>query len=306
MWFKNPKYLVARGHFASEFTPWKLTYLHYSLPKVIFICGGDENHYKNRGVIEEYFQKHLPKSLTFRAEDAWEIISQDKNANALLLEEWLADFSDVVIILIESFGTVAELGAFSLSPALRKKLLPILDESHIKDESFINTGPIRWVDKDSKFSPSIHANFQAILTCIPEIEERINRRTIEAIYTSRIFGKYNFSNKVMLFFLVYLVAALGPITLREVVGISNDILNYKDKKVINFILSVGIALNIFSVFSMDEIEYFSCIDYKKLFRDPSTKSFLNGIQTSRARSLSSLYAIPEYQYVLGKVVKNAA
>jgi len=306
MWFKHPKYIVARSNFCSEFTPWKLTYLHYYLPKVIFICGGNEKLCPNRSIIEEYFQKHLPKILTFRAEDAWEIISQDKNANALSLEEWLADFSDVVVILVESFGTVAELGAFSLSNTLRRKLLPILDKSHSKDNSFINTGPIRWVDKDSKFSPSIHANFQAILTCIPEVEERINRRTIEAIYAARTFGSYNFTNKVMLFFLVYLVAALGPISIREVVGITNDIIKYKDKKVINFILSVGVALNIFRVITFNKFEYFSCVDYKKLFRDPSTKMFLNSIQTSRARSLSSLSTIPVFRNSLEKVAQNAA
>lgn len=306
MWFKHPKYLVARSNFCSEFTAWKLTYLHYSLPKVIFICGGNEEHCPNRSIIEEYFQKHLPKILTFRAEDAWKIISQDQNVNALSLEEWLADFSDVVVILVESFGTVAELGAFSLSNTLRKKLLPILDTSHSRDDSFINTGPIRWVDKDSKFSPSIHTNFQAILTCIPEVEERINRRTIEAIYASRRFGSYNFSNKVMLFFLVYLVAAMGPISIKEVVGITNDIIKYKDKKVINFILSVGVALNIFSVITINKNEYFSCIDYKKLFRDSSTKIFLNNIQTSRARSLSSLSTIQQFRNTLEKVSQNVA
>jgi hypothetical protein len=138
MWFKHPKYLVARKHFASEFTPWKLTVLHQSLPKVLFICGGDDKYCKNRKLIEEYFQRHLQELLTFRAEDAWKVISQVDSANVLALEEWLADFSDVVIILIESFGTVAELGAFSLSNTLRKKLLPIIDNSYVKDESFIN------------------------------------------------------------------------------------------------------------------------------------------------------------------------
>jgi hypothetical protein len=306
MWFKHPKYLVARSNFCSEFTPWKLTYLHYSLPKVIFICGGSEKICPNRNIIEEYFQKHLPHILTFRAEDAWEIISQDKSANALSLEEWLADFSDVVIILVESFGTVAELGAFSLSPNLRRKLLPILDKSHSRDESFINTGPIRWVDKDSKFGPSIQANFQSILTCVPEIETRINIRTIDAIYAARTFGSYNFTNKVILFFLVYLVAALGPISIKEIVGVTNDIIKYKDKKVISFILSVGVALNIFRVINIDKIEYITCVDYKKLFRDSSAKLFLNNIQTSRARSLSSLSTIPEFKKLLEKVVQNVA
>jgi len=94
---------------------------------MIFICGGDESTCKNRKTIEEYFKKHLPKFLTFRAENAWEIFSKDKKENVLALEEWLADFSDVVIVLVESYGTAAELGAFALSNTLRIKLLPIVD-----------------------------------------------------------------------------------------------------------------------------------------------------------------------------------
>jgi len=60
-------------------------------------------------------------------ENAWEIFSKDKKENVLALEEWLADFSDVVIVLVESYGTAAELGAFALSNTLRIKLLPIVD-----------------------------------------------------------------------------------------------------------------------------------------------------------------------------------
>ena len=110
------------------------------MPKIVFICGGDESYCKNRAKLETYIQNHLPKYLTFRAENAWAVISEhfnsdksNKETNALALEEWLADFSDIVIILVESFGTVAELGAFSLSPVLRKKLIPILDKRYKDD-----------------------------------------------------------------------------------------------------------------------------------------------------------------------------
>ena len=109
----------------------------------------------------------------------------------------------------------------------------------------------------------------------------------------------------MLFFLVHLVSALGPITIKEIVGITNDIIEYKDKKVINFILSVGVALDIFIILNINDVEYYSCVDYEKLFRESSTQAFLHGIQASRARSLSSLSTIPEFRDVLRKVVHNA-
>lgn len=305
MWFKNPKYVTAKNDFINQVSPWQLSSLHSGLPKVIFICGGDEKYFKNRHLLEDYFEKYHPKWLTFRAEDAWEIISQNKVSNALALEEWLADFSDVVIILVESFGTVGELGAFSLSETLRRKLLPILDVKYKDDASFINTGPIKWVDNDSKFGPSIHTNFDSILTCIPEIEKRIRGRKWEFMFAKRLYGKFKYSNKVMLFFLVYVVSALGPISLKEVVNITNRLIAYKEKLILHQILSIGVALNVFTAIRFNGTEYFSCINHEK-FRDHSTNLFLNRIQASRAKSLSLLYSISDYKRALNEVIKIAS
>ena len=176
MWFKHPRYLRAKENFISSFFPSNLNSFNYILPKVLFICGGDEAFCSNRGLLEKYITKHHKEFITFRAELAWEVISNlgtHRNVNALSLEEWLADFSDVVIILVESYGTVAELGAFSLSPVLRKKLLPILDKKFESHKSFINTGPVTWVNSESKFGPTIYTEFETILTCVPKINERI-------------------------------------------------------------------------------------------------------------------------------------
>lgn len=310
MWFEHPKYKVARNQFKSELSPSSLNDLNYSLPKILFICGGDEKFCKNRTIIERYFSKHQKLYLTFRAEYAWGVISKesakDKSVNALSLEEWLADFSDIVIILVESFGTVAELGAFSLSQPLRKKLLPILDKKYESDESFINTGPVTWVNKESNFSPTIYTDFKTILTCIPEIEERINRRRHKLISEENLYGTYRFSKKVLLFFTLYIVSSLGPISTKEVVGVVNDTISYKEKKIISFILSIGVALGIFREISINDESYFTCFDYDKFFRDETTYGLLHKIQRSRARSLSSLMQIPEYKKVLAEVVNYVA
>lgn len=118
--------------------------------------------------------------------------------NALQLEEWLADLSDAVIIIVESFGTVAELGAFSISEPLRTKLLPILDKRFKNDESFINTGPVSWVNQDSIYKPSIYADFETILTVIPDIIDKIDSGRPK-FYTSRVkettIGSFLFSKK---------------------------------------------------------------------------------------------------------------
>lgn len=312
MWFNNPIYKKTRSAFKENIHPRNLTHLHYSLPKILFICGGDDSVCENRGIVEDYFECHNPSFLTFRAEYAWDVISREaggsRTVNALSLEEWLADFSDAVVILVESFGTVAELGAFSLSEPLRKKLLPILDKEYQSDASFINTGPVSWVDVDSKFSPSIYTDFQTILTCMPEVENRLDKLKYSHDISSKQYGKYFYSPKVLLFCVLYVVASLGPISESEVSKIVSNLigLDPKEINVIPFMLSVGVALGVFGEFRRSEKEsYFTCMDYKKFFRGRS-QDLLHKIQRSRARSLSNLIKIPEFREVLKEVSKNVA
>ena len=307
-WEKHPKYKKAKAQFISELSVTTLNNLHYNLPRVMFICGGDPKYFKNRETLETYIRKHNSLYLTFRAEYAWETISkagERHNINALSLEEWLADFSDVVLILVESFGTVAELGAFSSSPALRKKLLPILEKAFEKDESFINTGPVRWVNNESRYAPCIYTNFKTILTCIPEVEERINIRPPSTPSTDNTNGKHRFTRKVLLFFILQIVTSLGPISTDEIIEICNETINLKEKKTISLILSLGVALEIFESTNHSGEQFFSCHDFEKLFRHSSTQSLLHRIQRSRARALSSLLSIDDYRAVLRKAIINA-
>lgn len=304
-WKNNKNYIKAKKDFINSLSPALLGSLHLSLPKIVFLCGGDEKYHGNREQIEKYFIKFLPRHLTFRAEKAWEVIHKSlKSANALELEEWLADFSDVVIILVESFGTVAELGAFSMSDSLRKKLLPILDEKYEKDLSFINTGPVKWTNKDSKYAPVIYTNFSTILTSMSEVQKRINKNYWFDVNKRVTYGTYQYSNKVLLFYYVYLLASLGPINFDEILIITEKMHKIEDKQHIRFIISIGIALNIFTETIIGKDKYYSCIDFEKLFSSEDTYSHYKKIQQYRARNLFSLLKIDEYKGVLIKVNKN--
>ncbi|EKY3886475.1 hypothetical protein EKS35_09930 [Enterobacter hormaechei subsp. steigerwaltii] len=313
MWILHPKYKNARKDFIDNFSASELTQLSYSLPKILFICGGEEKTCSNRGNLERYIKRHHKEYLTFRAELAWDVISNSKtikNVNALALEEWLADFSDIVIILVESYGTVAELGAFSLSNGLRKKLLPILDKKYERDLSFINTGPVMWVNNDSKFNPAIYTDFSTILTCIPEINERLSRKLRSSVSEDNSYGKYRYSPKVLLFFLLYVIASLGPIPAKEITTLAVEIIEFKEKyrgrDTISFMLSLGIALGLFKLSWKGDTPYYSCIDFDKFFNHESTKKLLESILKSRARALSDLILIKEFKKELSMVMKNAS
>lgn len=305
MWFKHPRYLRAKENFISSFFPSNLNSFNYILPKVLFICGGDEAFCSNRGLLEKYITKHHKEFITFRAELAWEVISNlgtHRNVNALSPEEWLADFSDVVIILVESYGTVAELGAFSLSPVLRKKLLPILDKKFESHKSFINTGPVTWVNSESKFGPTIYTEFETILTCVPKINERLNRKIQSSIADSNLIGDYKYSPKIFLFFVLVVVSSLGPITIPEIINITGRLINYKNNKNISFVVSIGVALGIFKESKFEGVTHYSCVDYVKLFNHETMKGLIESIQRSRARSLSDLIMISKFKAELERIM----
>jgi hypothetical protein len=313
MWFNHPKYKSAKSSLIKESNSHTLKKLIQNTPKILFICGGDPQYCFNRVKVENYLDKHQEKFLFFRAEYAWEVISKESqktngSINAMALEEWLADFSDAVIILVESFGTVAELGAFSISPHLRKKLLPILNKDFEKDVSFINTGPVMWVDKESIYAPSIYTDFNTILTCMPNVIKKLNAKTVYKTQENRI-GIYEYTRKEFLFYIIYLVTSIGAVPELEVVDIVSKTIKYgeskKDKEVISFMLSLSVALGVIQTYEHGLCTLYVCSDYDKLYRNDSTKKTLLMSQASRASCLSYLMQIPNYKDVMSKVNNDA-
>jgi len=61
----------------------------------------------------------------------------------LTFEEDLAQTSTLVIIAVESPGSIAELGAFSVNDDLKNKIVILMSEHHHNQRSFITLGPVR-------------------------------------------------------------------------------------------------------------------------------------------------------------------
>ncbi|OEA20985.1 hypothetical protein BBM55_06220 [Vibrio parahaemolyticus] len=325
MWFKHPNFISAKRYLISQFKSIEQSkkssdmkdarsalFGRNALPKLLFVCGGDPKYCKRRGEIENYLSRHAKHLLTFRAEYAWETISNTQSdVNALELEEWLADLSDAVIIIVESFGTVAELGAFSLSKPLRSKLLPILDRQYENDESFVNTGPVRWVDRDSVYSPTIYANFDTILTSIPEILERIDSARPK-FYNSRegskTIGNFLFTKKEMLFVIIIIVTSIGPVDSDNIVDIckkSFGIRNKADIDEIELLISLCVALEIVHPIIISGHICYTCHDYTKLY-GTTTSHLLNTSQKLRGVCVSKLIYIKEYVKEIKRLKANAS
>lgn len=205
-WLSQPKLAAVREKIVASLTP--TTYRFRRVEPVVFICGGQNSN--PRDTLRKFLIQEHQAINVFYAERVWEVIASTPGLGALKMESDLAALSDLVIIIVESPGTFAELGAFSHVEALRKKLLPIVDVQYQGTNSFINSGPIRWIDQESNFRPTIWVPLDSILLCAKEIELRIkNIPRPSASKVSDLAG----NRKLLLFFVCDLVGVIAPATL---------------------------------------------------------------------------------------------
>lgn len=234
VWIEQPQMQAARERIVSSLSP--NHYRFRRISPVVFICGGFDS--KRRDNLKTYLRRRRPELQIFYAERVWELISANPGLGALKMESDLAALSDLVIIIVESPGTCAELGAFSHVDALRKKLLPILDLEHKGSNSFINTGPIRWIDEESDFRPTIWTHLNKILECAGELESRIDMIAKPKSATVSDLAK---SRKHLLFFLCDLVGVIAPATVDGIGYLMERIVPSVPIANLEIVLLVGLA-----------------------------------------------------------------
>jgi hypothetical protein len=205
VWFDHPRYVPARERLVVALA--SPPYRFRRLKPVLFLCGAAKS--AARDTLHKYLAATQPELGVFYAERVWEAISTKVNIDALQMENQLADLADMVIIIVESAGTFTELGAFAVAAPLRKKLLPILDDQYeTHRNSFIATGPVRWINQDSDFAPCIFASHKRVLEAAGEIEQRLRRIKKRVTHLKDLNG----SKMHLLFFLCDLVSIIYPAT----------------------------------------------------------------------------------------------
>lgn len=209
-WLNHPKFKAVRDGTLAQF---RAKDVHFRKVKsVVFLCGGVQSLRRDR--LAQYLRSRWKEDvLVFYADDVWPVIAGRPGLNALQMEKELASLSDLVLIVVESPGTFAELGAFSLSDPLREKLLPIVDIKYQTDSSFINTGPVRWIDSESLFGPTVWVDHTSILRAAPEIDERMKRLPRR---TSARVQHLAASPKHLFFFICDVISVFGPCPISHV------------------------------------------------------------------------------------------
>ena len=121
--------------------------------EVIVLCGGKIN--KDNGdpaSAREFFLKRIKEKFPdlhkkiFLAEtiSAWaeEMIQERYTPDLLTFESHISSLASAVCLIVESPGSIAELGSFSLLKGVRERLMVVMRQEWHDQKSFISLGPV--------------------------------------------------------------------------------------------------------------------------------------------------------------------
>lgn len=121
-------------------------------PVKLFFCGGPiANVSEPQTSVRDYIIRHIwDKDPRFGdgivlAEDIRDWLEFATYSDLITFEQDLAHLASAVILFVESPGSIAELGAFSLIPPIAKKLIVIVKQDHFESKSYIKLGPIKYL-----------------------------------------------------------------------------------------------------------------------------------------------------------------
>lgn len=290
-WYENPRFKRVRDDVVERLK--RDVYRFRRLPPVVFLCGGNGSRPRDRLAL--YLREHTGV-LVFYSEGIWEVIAQYKpEANALEMEERLASLADIVVVIAESPGTFAELGAFALSEPLRAKLLPILEVSFKGQGSFLESGPVRWIDQSSHFQPCVWTRLDSILEAAGDLKERLHR--IPKPKPSEV-PDLSTRPKHLVFFLADLVSVFGPCPRSHVGLLARAVLGHELAEDSALLLALGAEMGLLRSFRVDGEEfYYRPLDEGKLSSFHRTRKFAD-VASLRAEVVGVLLTLPEALPVL--------
>lgn len=130
----------------------------------VFLCGGQSNISADpilsvRHLLYNELTNGRHSSIADKlklAEDIQDWFRDGAYSDLVTFEEHLAGLSDVIVLVVESPGAIAELGAFSISPAIAERLLVLVAEIHYEEQSFIKLGPLKRLEDSNTESVLVY------------------------------------------------------------------------------------------------------------------------------------------------------
>lgn len=134
-----------------------LNELRFKWPSAfIFFCGGSSSDIPKDAVSLRHYllrERKIEARLDGKvilAEAANQLYRDSSYTDLITYEEDIAQISRVILLIAESAGSLAELGAFSSSEQIKKKLSVLMQQKYFDAESFVRYGPIERLQKEDE------------------------------------------------------------------------------------------------------------------------------------------------------------
>ena len=199
----------------------------------IFLCGANRPELipsERRQYLKKTIEAALPHARIVYAERVMdELVKHGKTKNLLDIEYQISRIADWILIVLESYSSFCELGAFA-TDNLRSKLIVINDSNFRSHQSFINLGPLQAIVEDVAEDRVIWYPMQssgitirdAIGMTLPTVLKHLrNKHTRTSLNSASCFP--NIESQASLFFLHDIIYLCGPITHSETIEIYRKI-----------------------------------------------------------------------------------
>lgn len=187
----------------------------------IFLCGA-KNMEKDtvRFLIYEEIKDNSKYNVIF-PEWLFSNLLVKKEYNLLKLEHELASQVDAIVLPLEGYGAIAEIGAFSSINELVGKIIVINKKKYKRESSFINLGPIKLILNENKENV-IYIDNNHINKLDNEKENaKIKKMILQRIKSLRkVESKHEIKNLFNLSrFILNVIAIFQPILKKEIVNL---------------------------------------------------------------------------------------
>jgi hypothetical protein len=200
----------------------------------IFLCGGptDIHEIKPISAIHRELVKDRDLEQRIRIAEDYKDWSHEATYRDLIsFERHLAELSSVIVLVLESAGSIAELGLFSAIDEFKKKLLIFVETSHYQSESFIKLGPIDYLEKNHGNTAECHRWMEGrgrLTRFDPDAAEQLQPELAEAVRAraSKPTSERIFDPKIWLdgaLLVCDLLSLCSALTLRELRDLLNEL-----------------------------------------------------------------------------------
>lgn len=202
----------------------------------LFLCGAASTKGKNsyRDSLRRKLEKNVSLSILYPEDMFMELLNR-KKYDLLTLEKFLADNSDLIVIVCESPGSFTELGAFVNNSDTLEKVVVLLQTKYKNAKSFIRQGPVEYVRKKNKnnviyFNNNVDEATEKIQKYIRVRFGSVSRKSGKVVFKdlNLISGQYYFIVLLLYFYqklnVKILVKAIKELYLAKYTGDKFDII----------------------------------------------------------------------------------